>query len=258
LLSYQHAYHAGGPADVHKHLILAELLSLLTKKARGISYLETHAGRGLYDLSSEEAAKTEEAAEGISLLTVPEDTPYGQALAAAKAKGGPSAYPGSPLVADALLRPQDRLVLMEAHPQEHAALKTHMRGTIAEVHRRDGYEGSLALAPLEPRRGLVLIDPSYEDKPEYGRAARHALALQNKWPEAAVLIWYPLLAANRHKELLDVLGQDALLVSEVTFDLKGGRGMKGSGLALLGAPYGAEASIHAALKLAEPVLRGTC
>jgi 23S rRNA (adenine2030-N6)-methyltransferase len=255
MLSYQHAYHAGGPADVHKHLVLAELLTLLTGKDRGISYLETHAGRGLYDLSSEETAKTGEAAEGIALLSPHPSSPFGRALASARARGGPSAYPGSPLVAEALLRPQDRLVLMEAHPQEHVALKNTMRGTIAEVHRRDGYEGSLALAPLQPRRGLVLVDPSYEDKTEYERAGDHALALRRKWPEASVLIWYPLLKAGRHETLLSVLEGDDPLVSEVAFDLKEGRGMTGSGLLLLNAPYGGDAALKRALAQGAPVLR---
>jgi 23S rRNA (adenine2030-N6)-methyltransferase len=255
LLSYQHAYHAGGPADVHKHLVLAELLALLTRKERGISYLETHAGRGLYDLSSEEAAKTGEAAEGIALLDVAEDTPFGAALSAARKRGGPSAYPGSPLVAEALLRPQDRLVLMEAHPQEHAALKANMAGTIAEVHRRDGYEGSLAISPMQPRKGLVLIDPSYEDKTEYERAARHALELRRKWPEASVLIWYPILRAGRHRDMLGVLSEDEPIVHEADFSLKDGRGMLGSGLVLLGAPYGVEARLNAAFRAGAPVLR---
>ncbi|MCQ8186596.1 23S rRNA (adenine(2030)-N(6))-methyltransferase RlmJ [Parvularcula maris] len=217
--------------------------------------METHGGRGLYDLSSEETAKTHEAAEGIALLSPDPGTPFGQALGAAKARGGPQAYPGSPLVAEALLRPQDRLVLMEAHPKEHAGLKRTMRGTIAEVHRRNGYEGSLALAPLEPRRGLVLIDPSYEDKTEYERAGRHTLALRKKWPEAAVLIWYPLLKAGRHKDLLGVLEGDDSLVSEVSFSLKEGRGMTGSGLVLLGAPYGADAAFERALAQGTPVLK---
>ena len=122
MLSYQHAYHAGGPADVHKHIVLAELLARLTSKPRGLSYVETHAGRGLYDLAAPETAKTGEAAAGIARLAPDPGTPFGRALAAARAAGGATAYPGSPFVARALLRPQDRLTLMELHPAEHAAL----------------------------------------------------------------------------------------------------------------------------------------
>ena len=97
MLSYQHAYHAGGPADVHKHIVLAELLARLTAKPRGLSYVETHAGRGLYDLAAPEAAKTGEAAAGIARLAPDPATPFGRALAAARAGGGAGAYPGSPV-----------------------------------------------------------------------------------------------------------------------------------------------------------------
>lgn len=254
MLSYQHAYHAGGPADVHKHLALTYLLRLLTKKQRGISYLETHAGRGLYDLSSDEALKTGEAAEGIGRLGEREG-PFAEVLSRTRQAHGPGAYPGSPLVAAALLRPQDRIVLMERHPQEHRALKRAMRGTGAEVHARDGYEGALALAPMEPRRGLILIDPSYEVKSEYEDAARLALALHAKWPEAAVLIWYPLLAAARHEALVAALRPAAPLTDHVLFDLKGGAGMRGSGLALVGAPFGAAEAFDSAFAEGRPVLR---
>lgn len=255
MLSYQHAYHAGNPADVHKHFVLAELLRLLTKKDRGISYLETHAGRGLYDLQSDEAKKTGEAEEGIARLEPPPGTAIGAALAEVRRRHGEASYPGSPLIAAALLRAQDRLVLMEMHPQEHAALKRAMRGTLAEVHARDAYEGAPALTPMEPRRGLVLIDPPYEVKTEYSRAADLAMKLHKRWPEAAILVWYPLLAAGRHAELLDKLAAAEPLVSEVTFDLKGGKGMTGSGLAILGAPYGAEKAVDDAIALGAGVLR---
>lgn len=252
MLSYQHAYHAGNPADVHKHFVLAELLRLLTKKDRGISYLETHAGRGLYDLTSDEASKTGEAEEGIARLSPPQDAAISEALAAIHRDYGATAYPGSPMVAANLLRPQDRLVLMERHPQEAPALKKNMRGTIAEVHARDGYEGALALAPMEPRRGLILIDPSYEVKTEYAQAGTLAKKLHTRWPEAAIMVWYPLLAAGRHTDILSAM--EATIVDEVTFDLKGGKGMTGSGLAFLGAPYGTEDAIAAAFGAAQPIL----
>lgn len=239
---------------MHKHLALAHLLRLLTKKERGISYLETHAGRGLYDLGSEETAKTGEADEGISLLSA-DKGPFAEALTKTRDAHGPDAYPGSPMVATMLLRPQDRIVLMEKHPQEHAVLKKNLRRTSAEVHARDGYEGALAVAPLQPRRGLVLIDPSYEVKTEYAAAGRLARKLHGQWPEATVLIWYPLLAAGRHDELLSELSTGELLTDHVHFDLKGGQGMLGSGLAMLGAPYGSEEALGHAFQQGRPILR---
>lgn len=255
MLSYQHAYHAGGPADLHKHIVFGELLARLTVKARGVTVLETHAGRGLYDLASAEAAKTGEAGAGIARIAVEPGSPFGQALARTRARHGPTAYPGSPLVARALLRPQDRQVLMELHPAEHAALRSAIGTDPAiAVHRRDGYEGILALVPPTPRRGLVLVDPSYEVKTEYPAAAAFVRKLIARWPEAAVLVWYPLLPEGRHIALLDGLRPLAPRVDEVSFNPKPARGMTGSGLALVNGPFGAERIFAAAHAQAAAVL----
>lgn len=253
MLSYQHAYHAGGPADLHKHMVLAGLLDMLTRKPRGISYLETHAGRGIYDLSGAESAKTGEAAEGIDLVDPDPETPFGRALAQVREMYGARAYPGSPALAAALLRPQDRMALMELHPAEHEALRRALMG-FAEIHRRDGYEGVLALSPPKPRRGLVLVDPSYEVKEEYATAAGFVRRLVAKWPEAVVLVWYPILPAGRHRALVSGLDRLPVLRDEVSFDLKGGRGMTGSGLLLVNAPHGS-AGIFDEVRRAAPILR---
>lgn len=255
MLSYQHAYHAGGPADLHKHIVLAELLARMTVKARGLTVMETHAGRGLYDLAAPEAARTGEAGAGIARITAAADTPFGHALATTRAAHGPSAYPGSPLVARALLRPQDRQVLMELHPGEHAALRSAIGTDPAiAVHRRDGYEGLLALAPPKPRRGLVLVDPSYEVKTEYAAAAAFVRRLIARWPEAAVLVWYPLLPEGRHAALLEGLRPLGPRIDEVGFVPKPARGMTGSGLALVNGPFGAERVFAAAQAQAAAVL----
>jgi len=254
VLSYQHAYHAGGPADVHKHIVLAELLARLTEKPRGLSYVETHAGRGLYDLAAPEAAKTGEAAAGIARLAPDAGTPFGRALAAARAAGGASAYPGSPLVAKALLRPQDRLTLMELHPAEHAALKATLATDGTAIHRRDGFEGALALAPFAPRRGLVLVDPSYEVKSDYAAAAAFVRRLVARWPEATVLVWYPLLPAARHHALRAGLAPLAVAFDEAPFAVPPARGMTGSGLALVNAPHGSAAAFAAARRQTAGIL----
>ncbi len=253
MLSYQHAYHAGNPADLHKHLVLAELLTLLTRKARGISYLETHAGRGLYDLSAPESLKTGEAAEGIAALTLPA-CPLKTAIDAAQRSFGPAAYPGSPLIAQTLLRAQDRLHLMELHPAEYGALRKALRNEITAVHKRDGYEGVLSLSPPKPRKGLVLIDPSYEIKTEYEQVADFTHKLMAKWPEATMMIWYPILPAGRHEDLINGL-KLKFIRHEVSFDLKDGEGMTGSGLVLVNAPYGTEKCLAQAVKLAQPILK---
>lgn len=253
MLSYQHGYHAGNPADLHKHIVLAELLSLLTRKARGLSYMETHAGRGLYDLSAPESQKTGEAAEGIEALTLPE-CPLATALKATRAQHGPAAYPGSPLIAQTLLRAQDRLHLMELHPTEYRHLRQNLRNENTAVHKRDGYEGVFSLSPPKPRKGLVLIDPSYEVKTEYADVAEFVHQLMAKWPEATVMIWYPILPAGRHTDLISGL-KLKFTRHEVSFTLKDGEGMTGSGLALVNAPYGTEKCLAKAEALAKPILR---
>lgn len=237
MLSYQHGYHAGGPADIHKHRALAAVLSLLTQKERPLTYMETHAGRGLYDLTSAQAAKTGEWRAGIG-KAVRDDHPFWTALDRVREYFGPNSYPGSPLIAQALLREQDRCVLMELHPAEHAAL---VEAIDAEVHRRDGFEGVLSLSPPKPRRGLVLIDPSYEVKTEYAGVVDFVKALLAKWPEATVMVWYPILPDGRHRVMVEALGG---VTDETRFAQHKGRGMQGSGVVILNAPYGVEAALR--------------
>lgn len=257
MLSYQHAYHAGNGADLHKHGILAALLALLAEKPRGLSYLESHAGRGLYDLGSAEALRTGEAARGIRRI-VPEGA-YSFGIALGVQRYGNEAYPGSPLLAALLLRPQDRIVLCELHPAEHAALRATLVGDPrVAIHRRDGHEGLRALTPPSPRRGLALIDPSYELKDEYARSAETALGVLARWPQGIVLVWYPVLPAGRHRTLVGRLAAaagPALTLSEVAFTDPPARGMQGSGLAILNAPHGTPRLIEAALAPFACVLR---
>lgn len=232
MLSYQHAYHAGNPADLHKHMVLAGLLSLLTQKPRPITYMETHAGRGLYDLASPEALKTGEAEFGIGSAKGG-DHPYFEIIDQIHEKHGPSAYPGSPLIAQTLLRPNDQLHLFELHPQEHAALKSNLGAPNTSIHFKDGFVGVLALCPPKPRDGLVLIDPSYEVKTEYAQTGLFALELTKLWPKATIMIWYPILPAARHDDLLSIVSPLNPLVDEYHFGDKSQRGMSGSGLILI-------------------------
>ena len=235
MLSYQHAYHAGNRADLHKHAALARLIAALTVKPRPITYMETHAGRGLYDLSGPEARKTGEAAEGILKAELPPG-PYAEALARVRVRHGATAYPGSPLIALELLRPVDRLHLMELHPAEHAALKRALRAPNVAIHRRDGFEGVLALSPPRPRKGLVLVDPSYEVKADYDAVPAFVAKLAARWPEATVLVWYPILAEGRHERMAAALARPGVQRHEVRFGT--GRGMLGSGLIGVNLPHG--------------------
>ncbi|WP_299691007.1 23S rRNA (adenine(2030)-N(6))-methyltransferase RlmJ [uncultured Tateyamaria sp.] len=241
MLSYQHIYHAGNLADVHKHALLAWMLSYLTRKDKPLSYLETHAGRALYDLAAAEATKTGEAAQGIARVAdwFAADDPYMQVMHQTSETHGINAYPGSPLVADLLLRDGDRITLAELHPQERAALQ-HTLPT-AQVHQTDGFALAHAKLPPTPRRGLMLIDPSYEVKSDYDDIPRHIRKYARAWNVGIIALWYPILTSNAHASMLKTLANnhpDALR-SEVRFPpARTGHGMVGSGLFVIRPPFG--------------------
>lgn len=243
MLSYQHLYHAGNLADVQKHATLAWVLDYLTRKDKPLSYIETHAGRGVYDLAAPEAVKTGEAAAGIALVEgwFPKDHPYRQRLEEARAAYGPQAYPGSPLIAALGLRETDTLHLAELHPQEHAQLKAVAKDWGAHVHQQDGFELALALTPPTPRRGLMLIDPSYEVKADYDAIPRHMANIHRKWNVGILILWYPILKGGPHGPMLKALAEafpDALR-HEVRFPpVREGHRMEGSGLFIVNPPYG--------------------
>lgn len=254
MLSYQHAYHAGNLADLHKHALLAWMLDYLTLKPKPLSYIETHAGRGLYDLAAAESQKTGEAEAGITrALTenwLPDDHPLCQALDAIRAMHGPDAYPGSPLIARYFLRPEDNAHLAELHPTEHEALSRV--GGFAHLHRQDGFALANAICPPVPRRGLLLIDPSYEVKAEYETVPRQIDKIARKWNVGVIALWYPILTDNRQAAMARTLMQNhpEALLSEVRFPpARAGHGMVGSGMFVINPPYGlaAEAARIAAL-----------
>ncbi len=243
MLSYQHIYHAGNAADVHKHALLAAMLGYLTRKDKPLSYLETHSGRGLYMLDAAEALKTGEAASGVIALQnkLAKTHPYIEALTDIRAQYGPQAYPGSPLIASTLLRKGDRLHLAELHPQEYAALAQTMLHK-AKCHPEDGFEMAHKVAPPEPRRGLMLIDPSYEIKSDYELIPTQIAKLHRKWNVGVIALWYPLLTNGAHGPMLAALDAQNLpnaLRHEVHFPpAREGHGMIGSGMFIVNAPYG--------------------
>jgi 23S rRNA (adenine2030-N6)-methyltransferase len=245
MLSYQHLYHAGNPADVHKHALLAFVLDYMAAKDKPLSYIETHAGRGLYDLAAPEALKTGEAAAGVVRLLgrFPAGHPYGRAVAAVRADAGPQAYPGSPLIAAALLRPADPMHLCELHPQEFAALRAAMPRGRARLWQAEGMAQAIALTPPSPRRGLVLIDPSWEIKADYDSIPDRIAAIHRRWPVGVVMLWYPLLASAPHAPMLAALraAHPAAFVHEQRFPpVRPGHRMEGSGLFVLNPPFGIE------------------
>lgn len=246
MLSYQHIYHAGNLADVHKHALLAWMLDYLVQKDKPLSYIETHAGRGLYRLDAEEAKKTGEAAQGIARMrdALPPDHPYARRLGEVRARYGDTAYPGSPLIAALSLRDGDRLHLAELHPRENLALRETLGPWGAHIRQEDGLAMALALCPPVPRRGLMLVDPSYEVKDDYLSVPKALAAIHRKWNVGILALWYPILVAAPHGPMLRVLESrfpDSLR-HEVRFPpARGGHRMTGSGMFVVNPPYGLQA-----------------
>lgn len=246
MLSYQHIYHAGNLADVHKHTLLAWMLAYLTRKDKPLTYMETHAGRAFYDLLDPAAVKTGEAAQGIGKTAgmSPVDHPFSEVLAQLRVAHGDAAYPGSPLIAGALLRPDDKMHLAELHPRENEALEYAMSAFPAKCYQQDGFDMAYSLCPPTPRRGLMLIDPSYEIKSDYEDIPRHIAKFTKAWNVGVICLWYPILKVSAHRKMLSVLetAHPDALRHEVGFaPAREGHGMIGSGMFVINPPYGLQA-----------------
>jgi 23S rRNA (adenine2030-N6)-methyltransferase len=243
MLSYQHAFHAGNLADLQKHALLAWVLNYLIQKDKPLSYIETHAGRGLYDLTAPQAQKTGEAAQGILLHAhwFADDHPYARALHDCRSMNGPDSYPGSPLIAALTLRETDYIHLGELHPQEHAALEAALTPWGAKVYKQDGFALAQALTPPTPRRGLLLCDPSYEVKEDYEEIPRVFSQIARKWNVGTLILWYPILRHAPHAPMLRALQMQHPdhLLHEVRFPpAREGHRMEGSGMFFVNPPYG--------------------
>ena len=200
-MNYRHAFHAGGFADVIKHIVLVRILIYLQEKQAAFRVIDTHAGAGLYDLTGEEARRGGEWLTGIARImqarfsetTLPLVTPYLDIVRAFNPNRDLAAYPGSPLIARALLRPQDRLTACEVEPKARKRLIDALRrDTQARVVDLDGWLALPAFVPPKERRGLVLIDPPYEQKDEFERLAEGFAEAYAKWPTGSYLLWYPV------------------------------------------------------------------
>jgi len=195
-MNYRHAYHAGNFADVLKHTALVAVLLHLRKKETPFAVIDTHAGRGLYDLATGEAAKTGEARDGIlKILAGAEPSgALGDYLALIRDRL-PEKYPGSPLIAVKLLRPQDRLIAVEKHPEEHEALAEALYPYArANAVFGDGYRELARLLPPKERRGVVLIDPPFEAKDEFQAAVAALISAHRRFATGIYLLWYPVKA----------------------------------------------------------------
>jgi 23S rRNA (adenine2030-N6)-methyltransferase len=233
-MNYRHIFHAGNICDVVKHVVFLELLGHLRSKETGFCLLDTHAGSGLYDLHDLRALKTGEAQSGIYkfLRTSCVETPhYAHILELFNPDWKPQKpdtlaqfrfYPGSPLFAREMLRPQDRLIACEWHPDEAKDLRRQLRGMRqAHVHHRDGYEALSAFLPPAENRGLVLIDPPYEEPNEFERLLKAVITSQERWPQGIYMIWYPVKerpAIWRFHEALAASGVPKILAAEFIYE----------------------------------------
>jgi 23S rRNA (adenine2030-N6)-methyltransferase len=201
-MNYRHAFHAGNFADVMKHALLVRMLLYLQRKEAPLRLIDTHAGIGLYDLRADEADRSGEWREGVGRLEEPftpdvEDllSPYRQVLAGIRERYGATAYPGSPAIVRELLRRQDRGVFVELHPADHAVLAGRYNAVAnLKVMHLDGWTALHAMIPPKEKRGLVLIDPPYEEPNELARLGGELLGAVGKWPTGVYAGWYPIKA----------------------------------------------------------------
>lgn len=267
MLSYQHAYHAGNFADVHKHLTLFATLEYLQRKPSPVTYMDTHAGRGLYPLSGKETQRLQEYREGVWPLWHATDSLsdplLGEWLAtlsrAQPAPGKLTHYPGSPWWISQALRAKERLYGFELHPGEHQHLDVQTLADGVERIHGDGLAGLCQRLPVPTPRVCALIDPSYERKDEYQEVAdalRQALA---KARHAVILVWYPLLPAGHHQVLLEALAHSGIRKiwrSELCLRPAGNleRGMFGSGMLVINPPWGLDERMAGAMDQLTPLL----
>jgi 23S rRNA (adenine2030-N6)-methyltransferase len=218
-MNYRHAFHAGNFADVMKHTVLVRILVHLRAKPAAFRVIDTHAGAGRYDLRGPEAERSPEWRDGIGRLInagIGAEArallaPYLDAVAACNRGDDLHVYPGSPALVQAFLRPHDRLIACELEPNAAAALTRHLRGDArSKAIAIDGWAGLNAYVPPKERRGLVLIDPPFEDAGDFPRLAQALEAAHRKWPGGSYLLWYPITERTAPDELARRLARSGM------------------------------------------------
>ena len=266
-MNYRHAYHAGNFADVLKHGVLARIVSYLKQKDKAFRVIDTHAGAGLYDLGSEEAQKTGEWQGGIGRLREADQSgaaallaDYLEAVRAVNGGEDLTVYPGSPVLVRQLLRNQDRLTAIELHPEDARQLKARFAGDIqVRVIELDGWLALGAHLPPKERRGMVLVDPPFEQEGEFERIVSGLQKAHRRWPGGIYALWYPIKdrqAVARFREALREAGIPKILDIELTI-----RGpspearLDGCGMAVVNPPYTLEGEMKLLLPLLAERLR---
>ena len=253
-MNYRHAFHAGSFADVFKHAVLCRILHYLRGKPAAFRVIDTHAGAGLYDLTSSEASRGGEWHDGIehlmialSAAQVPAPVvallaPYLDVIGALNEPGRLKLYPGSPAVTRAWLRPQDRLVACELEPKAALALAGHMRGdTRIKTLEIDGWTSLSGYVPPPERRGLVLVDPPFEEDGDFYRLSNGLKTAHRKWATGIYALWYPIKGRSEPDALaksLTKLGIPKILRAELTVSsLSDPSRLNGCGLILVNPPF---------------------
>ena len=266
-MNYRHIYHAGNFADVLKHAVLARLIVYLQQKDKAFRLLDTHAGIGLYDLSSDEAQKTGEWRDGIGRLMeadLPSNVslllePYLGAVRELNADGALTLYPGSPKLARMLFRPQDRLSAMELHPDDCRSLSRLFEGDYqVRVTELDGWLALGAHLPPKEKRGIVLVDPPFEAEGEYDRLVDGLARAYRRFATGTYCLWYPIkkgapIAAFH--EALKALEIPKMLCAELSVRSdRDATGLSGSGLVIVNPPFTLKNDLHAVLPELKRVL----
>ncbi|MFT3727982.1 MAG: 23S rRNA (adenine(2030)-N(6))-methyltransferase RlmJ [Terricaulis sp.] len=267
-MNYRHAFHAGNHADVLKHLALLFCLDALKRKDTPFGVLDTHAGSGRYDLFSAEAMRSPEWQQGIGEFwnwpeAPPAVTRLNQAVAAANDDGALRFYPGSPLLIAAELRAGDTLDACELHPEEYASLRQSVgrRGSEIRLHQRDGFEALTALLPPKQRRGLVLIDPPYEEANEVAKVVEALTPALHRFGHGVFLWWRPLKndsELRRADAELRARGAEKMLRADLWVDTPAPIGkLNASSILVINPPFGLEDALKSALPaIARKLSRG--
>jgi 23S rRNA (adenine2030-N6)-methyltransferase len=265
-MNYRHAFHAGGFADVLKHIVLARILVHLSAKPTPFRVIDTHAGAGLYDLAGPEASRTGEWRRGIARLraaslAAPVRTllaPYLDAVASYNRDGRLVAYPGSPLVACALMRPQDRLIACEIEPAAARALADRLRrlrrGKVIAI---DGWMALTAYLPPRERRGLVLVDPAFEQANELSHIAEGIAAAYRKWAQGIYLVWYPIKdrrESERFARNLKRLPIEKMLRAEIETNWTRDAALGACGVVIVNPPWTLESELAVLLPALSSIL----
>jgi 23S rRNA (adenine2030-N6)-methyltransferase len=258
-MNYRHAFHAGNFADVVKHIALVHVLLHLRRKEAPFVVLDSHAGRGLYDLAADEARRTGEAQNGIARIAGLSGPEALNRYLALVEESGSQKYPGSPLLVAKMLRPQDRLVAIEKHPEEAAVLRQVLAPfRKARAEEGDGYARLIALLPPPERRGVILLDPPFEAPDEFETAATTVAGALRRFATGIFLVWYPVKSPAAARAFCgEVLAAGNARALNIEIGIEAGEGrLARAGLLVLNPPFGFDSGVEESLGLIAPRLPG--